>query len=230
MNKVIINKSFCVLVMSLLSIFLFSLRVDARSNCGYNQISFNQHEIAYAPFSQVPWYATVNVGMSADKNNIYTAIDMGPWYQGTSFFPWWYQHDNYDYHDGYQLAIDNQSLFIEMVDTGRSSFDVIELYTGKKVGYGKFTAYNYNKTSWQFQISLKAIKKILNNNISENATISLYNGYLFKQAESITYAGSPTGPWLLAGIGLVFAGGGYYLQNQRRKKITASATNEVIHA
>jgi len=29
---------------------------------------------------------------------------------------------------------------------------------------------------------------------------------------------------------LVFAGGGYYLQNQRRKKITASATNEVIHA
>ncbi|MFW6769108.1 hypothetical protein RD786_06650 [Leuconostoc citreum] len=133
MNKVIINKSFCVLVMSLLSIFLFSLRVDARSNSGYNQISFNQHEIAYAPFSQVPWYATVNVGMSADKNNIYTAIDMGPWYQGTSFFPWWYQHDNYDYHDGYQLAIDNQSLFIEMVDTGRSSFDVIELYTGKKV-------------------------------------------------------------------------------------------------
>ncbi len=72
--------------MSLLSIFLFSLRVDARSNSGYNQISFNQHEIAYAPFSQVPWYATVNVGMSADKNNIYTAIDMGPWYQGTSFF------------------------------------------------------------------------------------------------------------------------------------------------
>ncbi len=117
-----------------------------------------------------------------------------------------------------------------MVDTGRSSFDVIELYTGKKVGYGKFTAYNYNKTSWQFQISLKAIKKILNNNISENATISLYNGYLFKQDESITYGGSPTGPWLLAGIGLVFAGGGYYLQNQRRKTITASATNEVIHA
>lgn len=189
-----------------------------------------------------------HVGIWADKENIYFYMDSAPDFrtnnQGgdnqlylNTDFTITVGDEAYPVSSGHGF-MDNQIMNFNNSSKSMSQvFDIKYWVWRQEYGYqpptvGKayaqhIVAGNRSNNIFEAQIPFSAlgIKEI-----PENTKIAISNESIWRGNVSINYAGSPTGPWLLAGIGLVFAGGGYYLQNQRRKKITASATNEVIHA
>lgn len=195
-------------------IIMMPASAQASQTSGYDQIQMENYPIARRNGVFVDPGATIAVGISADKNNIFASIDFGPWYVN---YPWpfnyWY---GYDYHSGYQLIIADQILDFTIQDNGNGNkFSVIS--AGKNIGSGTFSQY-YGDTAWQFNLDLKKIKKIIGMDIPENAQLSLQNANLYQGAATISYAGSPTGPWLLAGIGMTIAVGGYFFNSRVRVK------------
>ena len=53
--------------------------------------------------------------------------------------------------------------------------------------------------------------------IPENTTIAISNPSIWRGSVAINYAGAPTGPWILVGIGLLFAVTGLFWQQRHAK-------------
>lgn len=212
---------------SILLLLVFTLKtmtISANSNTGYDQISMNKIQLGGPRTVFVFGKIFGSAGMSADQNNIYTKIDLGKYYNTYGF----------DYSKNYALTIGNQQINFNMVGTAPNNFLVVAQNSQKKmvtIGEGSFTNYNTSDTAWVFNISIAALKQnFLKNDIPENTQISVANSWLFKGAVSINYSGASTGPWLLALIGLIIAGSGYYFTQYRKHRRDTAPFNEMIHA
>ena len=169
------------------------------------------------------------MGISADKKNIYAGIDMGPWYRE---YPWPMNYTyGFNFRKGYSLTIGNQVINFEIQGAVgyNLAIQVVEAKTGWVIGSGTMFK-TTNDTSWQITIPISGLKKYIGSSMPENTQIGLKNASLYQGVATMTYSGAPTGPWLLVGIGFLFALGGYFWQHRRKIKPVTIAMTEVSHA
>ena len=176
-----------------------------------------------------------NVGIWADQNNIYFYMDSAPDFEHNH-----QGNDNSTYlNTDFTIQVGGQSY---VVGSGRGFMDQqIRQFeaspTNNRATFDlKYWVYNA-ANHYTPQVVGKAIAKhIVKGNradnvfeavipikalgittIPENTTIAISNPSIWRGSVAINYAGAPTGPWILVGIGLLFAVTGLFWQQRHAK-------------
>ncbi|MCT8388573.1 Firmicu-CTERM sorting domain-containing protein [Leuconostoc holzapfelii] len=188
-----------------------------------------------------------NVGIWADQNNIYFYMDSAPdfghnnqgndnsTYLNTDFT---IQVGGQTYVVGSGRGFMDQSIrnFESSPTNASTSFDIkywaytaANHYTPQVVGKALATHVvkgNHSDNIFEAAIPMKALGITT---IPENTPIAISNPSIWRGTVSINYAGAPTGPWVLVGIGVIFAAVGVIWQIRGTKKTTIHEM-EVVHA
>lgn len=198
-------------------IIMMPASAQASQTSGYDQIQMKNYPLARQNGNHVNPKKIVSVGISADQQDIYVRISMDINYAHKPWTPY----------DNYQLAIAGHSFNFSFSTFDKNgNFSVIS--GGKNIGSGN--SLSTDNPTWQFAIGIKEIQTLTGMDIPENAQLSLQNANLYQGAATISYAGSPTGPWLLAGIGMTIAVGGYFFNSRVRVKKQANQLTGTTYA
>ena len=176
-----------------------------------------------------------NVGIWADQNNIYFYMDSAPDFEHNN-----QGQDNKTYLDtDFIIQVGGQSY---VVSAGRgfmnqainqfeasptdssTTFDLKHWvytaennYTPQVVGKAFATHIVKGDRTDNIFEAVIPIKALGITAIPENTTISISNQSTWRGSVSINYAGAPTGPWVLVGIGITFALMGLFWQQRHTK-------------
>jgi len=176
-----------------------------------------------------------NVGIWADQNNIYFYMDSAPDFEHNN-----QGNDNSTYlTTDFTIQVGGQSYvvgsgrgfmdqqirqFEASPTNSRATFDLkywvyntANHYTPQVVGKAIAThVVKGNRVDNIFEATIP-IKALGITAIPENTTISISNPAIWRGSVAINYAGAPTGPWVLVGIGITFALMGLFWQQRHTK-------------
>ena len=176
-----------------------------------------------------------NVGIWADQNNIYFYMDSAPDFEYNN-----QGQDNKTYLDtDFIIQVGGQSYVVgagrgfmnqkinQLEATPTNSSATIDLkywvynadnhYTPQVVGKAVATHVVKDGRTDNIFEAVIPIKALGITAIPENTTISISNPSIWRGSVSINYAGAPTGPWIVVGIGITFALMGLFWQQRHTK-------------